>query len=106
MIYNLSKKSFSLSPAAKDQLRAGGVDPYPDYKYFFVELKDDAFSTPDGNYIHPSKGDVIVDKDVSYGVDSVVSSKKTGQIWEFSLIIHELKKSQYSATKTFTVPKE
>lgn len=104
MIYNwnhVKSEDLSFVLVTTADLSKHQVAPTQDTRYFLVNVPGSILVDDKKRYVHPTKEDVFIQGDLAFGLDTIVSSKKSGRNWEFSLILHEMKKTVYAAPKSF-----
>ena len=108
MIYNWTnfpEGSLGFSDVSASELSKYGIAPIANVKYLLISSTDSHLVDDRKHHVYPSKEDVFIRGDDAYGLDAIVSSRKVGHGWEFSLLVHVLKKEKFSAPKSFALPR-
>lgn len=77
--------------------------PDSDREYFTTSVTNKQLVDQDGRYRHPSKDDIFVFGEETYGLDHILESSRKGPRWDFKILVHKLKKTTYAVPKSFGI---
>lgn len=106
MIYNwnhVKPEDLLFVPVNAADLTKHGVQPPAagETKYFSVDVPGTILLDDKKRYVHPTKEDVFIQGEKAFGLDAIVAARKSGRDWQFSFILHEMKKEVFAAPKSF-----